>query len=427
MNTVSGTLRKRLARARELADANRAHRPPSSGVDAPEERSAETDACSRVTAGAAFSDMKRTEASGRLSGWREIAPFVSFRSVLRDNPLPDLLDLRPYMGKAARDSFGCETDLGAFPVERLLFFDLETTGLSGGSGTIAFLAAFGRALPGPGPTRLEIKQYFLADYPGEGDFLDALIAETDPGIILSSYNGRAFDEPLLKMRCVMNRRVWPSLRHVDFLHAARRLWRGRFPDCGLGTLESRLFGRVRTLDVPGATIPDIWLDYARTGSHPLMEAVLEHNEVDIESLAAIAAECSRIHSDPVEAEGCDLASLGRLWLTLDADVGVATLERSFSEGDERAGWTLLKRYRRVGATADYERILAGLSPSWDSCVERAKHAEHRVRDVAAAQEAACRALDFAVTEDLRNALSRRLARLERKAKRLAEDRRAPPR
>ncbi|MDR0388096.1 MAG: ribonuclease H-like domain-containing protein, partial [Treponema sp.] len=57
----------------------------------------------------------------------------------------------------------------------LLFFDLETTGLSSGAGTVAFLAAFGRMVPGN--PNLEVTQYLLLDYPGEDDFLEAALAE----------------------------------------------------------------------------------------------------------------------------------------------------------------------------------------------------------------------------------------------------------
>jgi len=150
-----------------------------------------------------------------------------------------------------------------------------------------------------------------------------------------------------------------------------------------------------------------------------MDAVVEHNAVDIESLAAIAAECVRIHADPVDARDCDLTALGALWLGLDAETGTATLERAFSEGDEKAGWMLLKHYRRRGDKAGYERILEALSPSWHVWVERAKHAEHRERDAQGALDAALQAASFAGDARLREALERRLSRLERKLGRAA--------
>ncbi len=325
--------------------------------------------------------------------------------------------MRPFLGgRALRATRETGKDLESLHSCNLVFFDLETTGLSGGSGTIAFLAAFGGSVPVPGGRIFEIRQYFLADYPGEGDFLDAVLCELKQGSILASYNGRSFDEPLLRTRCVLNRRSMPSLPHADFLPAARRLWKDRFPDCSLGTLERGLLGRGRGLDVPGARIPEIWLEFVKQGSHPLLEAVLAHNAADIESLACLAAECSRVHSDPDRARDCRLTALGSLWLGLEPPKGERVLERSFREGDGKAGEILLKHYRRQERVEDYERILSALCPSWFSCIERAKHAEHRRRDPESALTAARAAEGFADTSDRKEALSLRLSRLERKAR-----------
>lgn len=426
--TDLGTLRSRLARARELARQSQfvEKRGTSSTAEGTEVRGL---------------SKQGEESADVLAGWTAIAPFVQFRTLRRPNPLPPVLDLRPYLGRSALRALAVEeehghsegsvnlfADLRAVQAEHLRFFDLETTGLSEGAGTVAFLAGFGRVASGPGGEELEIRQYFISDYPGEGYFLDAILGELESGVILASYNGRSFDEPLLKTRCVLNRRAWPPFLHADFLHAARRLWRGRFPDCSLGTLEERLLGRSRSLDVPGARIPEIWLEYVRKGEHPLMPAVVEHNAADIESLAAIAAECARIHRDPEKARGCDRTALGSLWLGLDAARGTQTLEGVFSEGDQRAGWMLLRHYRRAGRIQEYERILSALSPSWESWIEKAKHAEHRGRDAEGALVAAHEAEAYAAKTALREALERRLARLEKKLllTRLREGRRDRP-
>lgn len=367
-----------------------------------------------------------------LPGWSPVAPYVLSRTRVIPNPLPPRLDMRPYLGRRflrgteqAEPGRGTEseglatgTELKTLPVERLLFFDLETTGLSGGTGTVAFLAALGRALGralASGESgRFEIRQYLLTDYPGEADFLAAILNEIGPQDVLASYNGRSFDEPLLRTRCVMNRMRWPVLPHADFLFASRRLWKARFPDCSLGTLERELLGRRRTLDVPSSEIPEIWLEFIKRGSHPKMDAVAEHNAEDVGSLASIASECLCVHSDPSSAQGCDLAALGSLWLVLDEELGVATLERAYAEGREKAGWILLKHYRRRGILAEYERILKTLPPSLDTWVERAKHEEHRVLDAEAALRAAREAQSFAAGEKDRQALALRLERLERR-------------
>lgn len=400
---MAGYLKSRLARARELAHAARGTHgrslapgeEPALDVDTPSED---------------------------LPGWVRTAPFVLSRNLRRPNPLPEVLDLRPYLpgmpglaSSAARESHARDgTDLRLFPASRLLFLDLETTGLSGGAGTVAFLAGFGRAVPGDPAEGFQIRQFLLTDYPGEGDFLDAVSGELGSDTVLASYNGRSFDEPLLRTRCVLNRKDWVRRLHADFLPAVRRLWRRRFPDCTLGTVEALLLGKSRTLDVPGARIPEIWFEYSKKGFHPQMEAVLEHNAVDLESLAAVAAECARAHEDPVGARDCDRTALGALWLRLEPEKGRAALELAFAEGDERAGWLLLKGYRRDGCLDEYRRILGALSPSWRSWTEKAKDAEHRLRDPRAGLEAALAAGGFTGDAELQEALELRIRRLKRK-------------
>ena len=167
----------------------------------------------------------------------------------------------------------------------------------------------------------------------------------------------------------------------------------------------------------------------RSGFHSQMEAVLEHNVADLESLAAVAAECARAYEDPVEARDCDRTALGSLWLSLEPEKGRATLERAFAEGDEKAGWLLLKNYRKDGCLAEYRRILGALSPSWRSWIEKSKDAEHRLGDLRTGLEAALTAKKLTGNAELEAALEHRIRRLKKKlaATQPREDRTSPPR
>ena len=197
---------------------------------------------------------------------------------------------------------------GGTAYEDLLFFDLETTGLSGGAGTIAFLAAFGRLdrAGGAGPKtaffKLRITQYLLLDYPGESDFIEALLGEfKGAGITLVSYNGRSFDSQILATRCLMNRVVPPEYRHADLLYPARRLWKRLLPDCSQATIETGIFGIDRTGDIPGAMAPDIWFSFLKSGEAGPLLGICEHNRRDIAGLAAIFSAMMRIAHDPFSA------------------------------------------------------------------------------------------------------------------------------
>ena len=87
--------------------------------------------------------------------------------------------------------------------------------------------------------------------------------------------------------------------HLDMLHAARRLWRQRplttgTPDpddssCSLAVLEKHIAGLHRVGDVPGYEIPSRFFRFVRDGDARPLEAVLEHNRLDLISLAAVLA------------------------------------------------------------------------------------------------------------------------------------------
>jgi uncharacterized protein YprB with RNaseH-like and TPR domain len=193
--------------------------------------------------------------------------------------------------------------------EDLLFFDLETTGLSGGAGTVAFLAAFGRLVfersAGSKTAfyKLRVTQYLLLDFPGEADFIESLLGEFkhDAGVTMVSYNGKCFDSQILKTRCLMNGIIPPSYSHADLLHPSRRLWKKLLPDCSQGTVETEILGLDRTGDTPGSMAPDIWFSFLKNGDAvPLLE-ICEHNRRDIAGLASIFSAMVSIADEPFTA------------------------------------------------------------------------------------------------------------------------------
>jgi len=203
----------------------------------------------------------------------------------------------------------------------LLFFDLETTGLSGGAGTVAFLAAFGRlaADPAGAGTIIDVDQYLLADYPGEGAFIDLVLAElaaVGPGPVLVTYNGKSFDAQILRTRCAMNRRRPPALPHLDLLHPTRSLWGGRLPSCSLTEVERSLLGIQRDDDLPGSRAPEAWFSFLRDGATSDLERIAEHNLLDLRGLAALYLVLDRVAAAPREAAaryGVDPEALALRW------------------------------------------------------------------------------------------------------------------
>lgn len=171
-------------------------------------------------------------------------------------------------------------DSGLAP-EEFLFLDLETTGLSSSPlflvGTLQWT-----------DSGLEVRQYLARDYTEEAAVVSLFTEEAQSRQVLVSFNGKSFDLPYLRMRAATLR---VPLRHpeahLDLLHVARRLWRGRLPDCRLQTLERHLCGRIREDDLPGSEIPQAYHDFVRTGDASLMAEILRHNLLDLATLAEL--------------------------------------------------------------------------------------------------------------------------------------------
>lgn len=361
-----------------------------------------------------------------LETWDEVCPFVYSRTLSEPLAFPPSFDPAPF--------FRSGWEGGVVASSRLRFFDLETTGLSGGTGTVAFLGSVGR-IQG---ARLVQRQLFLADYPGEGPFIEALLSalleagESDDsgGVILASYNGRSFDLPLLRTRCVMNGLALPEGLHLDLLHPARRLWRRVHGGASLGLLESAVLGWDRGPDVPGALIPGLYFDFLKGAEVPLMAQVLSHNAEDVHSLAALFAAFLGILAEPLASlarDDLDRAGLSALLFRAGRMAeGEALLRAAAEAGDEAAGIGLVRLLARAGRDAELARALGLLGEGALGEMERAKYLEHWARDWRAALEATGRAqaaldlsrdgggLSWERCQRIGAGLSARRIRLERK-------------
>lgn len=164
---------------------------------------------------------------------------------------------------------------------RPLYFDTETTGLAGGTGTLAFLIGTAEVRDG----NVLISQVHLPGPGQERPMLLWLASRIEESTMLLSFNGRSFDWPLLRSRFVMNRLPPPPERpHVDLLHCARRVFRHHLDQLKLSTLEKRVLDVHRHGDIDGALIPAAWFDFLRTGRVAVLARVLSHNERDVRSM-----------------------------------------------------------------------------------------------------------------------------------------------
>lgn len=187
----------------------------------------------------------------------------------------------------------------ALSARDLLFFDTETTGLAGGSGTRAFMIGAADWHDGA----LRVRQLLTTTMGAETAMLDAFRQWLRPDSVLVSYNGKCYDAPLLNTRFRLNRMNTPlsGLAHVDLLYPTRRRYRGRWENCRLATIERRALDVVREDDLPGSEAPAAWLSYLRGGSARDLRRVLAHNDRDVVTLAQLLLHLSALSASEGDA------------------------------------------------------------------------------------------------------------------------------
>ena len=322
-------------------------------------------------------------------------------------------------------------------MKRPLFLDTETTGLSGGTGTVAFLVGLAWR-DGDG---LTFVQYFLCDFNQESALLWAVGECVREAGVLVSYNGRSFDWPLLQTRLVMRRAdpAWPSPPHLDLLTLARRIFKPRLPDCALQTIEQAVLDLHRADDLPGTLIPGRYFAWLRNGDPRVLDPVFTHNRQDVLSMAVLLP-----RFEAVLRNGDDLDPLDRFGRARFMEARGFTLEaikeyrRLWEEGLRETrfaargaiGLRLARLLRRNGrwteARAVLEECWRTQSYPYPAAIELAKLLEHQAKDLSAARRVVGDALSLLSIAAVSNGqwqvdLERRLQRLDR---RLGVDERA---
>jgi tetratricopeptide (TPR) repeat protein len=189
-------------------------------------------------------------------------------------------------------------------------------------------------------------------------------------------------------------------------------------------------------DVPGFEIPGRFFQFLRSGDARPLEPVLEHNRIDLVSLAAVTARAARLADDGHEAcrDDGEALALGRIYERGEAFARADACYRAAAESSNpeirgealyRLGLRLRRERRFAEAAVRWREILALTEPATirrrgalaelrQCAVEAlAIHHEHRDRDLLSARELALFALqegDNRAADGMRH----RLARLDRK-------------
>jgi len=340
-----------------------------------------------------------------------------------------------------------------------VFFDLETTGLSGGAGTQVFLVGCGSFEADAG---FVTRQFLLTRIADERPMLGVVADELARAGALVSFNGKSFDAPVLETRYLFHRlpSTFRELPHVDVLHPARRFWKVRTGEvggsrslgarpsgarafqasdadsCSLVALEKQLLGVRRCGDVAGFEIPARYFRFVRSGDPRPLAAVLEHNRLDLLTLAALTARLFHVtlHGPDAAGDAREALALGHVYMRADL---VSRALDAYSRAVEMTERGIVSQVVRIeslralalthrrarqyaAAAACWRRLLAapGCPPpvAREATEALAVHHEHRERDLEAAKAFALQSLEVDAQPAWTRAVQHRLARLDRKLK-----------
>lgn len=405
---MPSSLRTRLQRIR--AQKTKRELPPSVPAEVLTQRVEETRTRKR-----------EAEQRAALPGREVVTPLGAYQLVENRYPLDFVHGPLPLAALLARDPataarLARAESLAGGGLRSLTFLDTETTGLAGGAGTLVFLVGAGIIED----EAFVLRQYFLRD-PGEEEaMLTALVQDLAPRTGWVTFNGRAFDLPLLETRLTLNRlRGALGLRpHLDLLFPARRLYQGRLESCSLGHIEQHVLNILRDQeDVPGALIPQMYQDYLRTRDASEMHRVIYHNATDILSMVTLAAHLLDVFSaeipNPKSQTPNQQSAIGNLQSTdllrlarwHDQEGRLAEAESAYRlaltgkldldarrEGLRRFAGLLKRQERRAEAAPLWEQWASFTLDDPLPCIELAKYYEWHVADLQKAAEWAQRAL-----------------------------------
>jgi tetratricopeptide (TPR) repeat protein len=279
-------------------------------------------------------------------------------------------------------------------LSQLAFLDTETTGLSGGTGTYAFMVGLGRFVDGD----FHLALFFMQNPGEEAALLEAVANFLAPCAALVTFNGKSFDAPLLRTRYALNSIPCPfdGFAHIDLLPLARRLWRDRLPSRALKYLEEHIMAAPRSHEeVPGYEIPWLYFDFLRTGDARPLNRVFYHNAMDVVAMAALLSLTAGLLADPHGSDlehGQDVIALARLFEDLNRwDDAALLYERGLKTTLPEADfWQAVRRLSTLQRKrGDMETALRLWKQAADeghiyAHVELAKYYEHSRRDPAAA-------------------------------------------
>lgn len=266
-------------------------------------------------------------------------------------------------------------------LEDLLFFDLETTSLSMGSGNYPFLSGIGYI---DGEDFVS-EQLFMEKYEDEIPILYYLLDFFNRSKAIVAFNGKTFDVPLIKTRYRLNRVYgFPvKIPVLDLIIPGRRIFKKVYENCALQTFEKHIIGFERVGDIPGWEIPQAYFEFQKNGTFKPIAQILEHNEYDIISMYVLLFLFSKIYSTVYnknfeELEKQSIFNLAKHFFNVDIEIFLDLAEYLGLEIEEDRN-VFEKFSIALKRNNDFQKAITYWEsyPSLFSLRELAKYYEHK--------------------------------------------------
>ena len=184
-----------------------------------------------------------------------------------------------------------------FELENLLFLDIETLGIFDDPMISIGVGFFKNR-------KYEIHVYFARDLEEEISICEHFRNEILPYFkCFVTYNGKTFDIPYVANRFLyffeenpmisengsLHEKFNIEYHHIDLYHQCRRIFRDKFQDFSLKTVEAELLNWKRINDLPSHLVGFCYREYKKNPERyiGLIKNIVEHNYYDIFSLPLI--------------------------------------------------------------------------------------------------------------------------------------------
>ncbi|MBP5158858.1 MAG: ribonuclease H-like domain-containing protein [Lachnospiraceae bacterium] len=206
------------------------------------------------------------------------------------------------------------SDLDGKKAERLLFFDIETTGLKA-STSFLYLIGCMRIEEG----RLVMRQFLAEDLGEEALLIESFLRLTDRDTILVDFNGEGFDVPYLAQKSAALNIFFPAFKGID-LYKHLRPFKNFF---GLNSMRQKsiegFLGFPRKDEKDGGELIDVYRDFLvmrklrkQAEADELLALLLLHNHDDVLGLFHVlpALFANALHAGCFEVRSATLTGGG---------------------------------------------------------------------------------------------------------------------